>query len=212
MISSASVLATLAVGFQVGLDVLLHGERHVCVPDALAQRLPVDLGVPARGRVAVPHVMQIDRRQPGRRGELFETSRDRVRMRRPAVLPPRSPADPSLQQNSASHPSTTDKHAPKRTKGINQRVQRIAGPALPAPGSASEGLPGTPAPSHRVIPADQVGKLVEQSGAAGSRRPRLRLSGSRPPRLGRPSGPSHAIGFAAPSPRITRHRRAQGRG
>jgi hypothetical protein len=42
----------LAVGFQVGLYVLLHGERHVGVSNALAQRLPVDLGVAACGGVA----------------------------------------------------------------------------------------------------------------------------------------------------------------
>src|SRR5205823_6115054 len=36
----------LAVGLQVGLNVLLHGERHVRVADAPAQRLPVDLRVP----------------------------------------------------------------------------------------------------------------------------------------------------------------------
>src|SRR5437762_712139 len=35
----------LAVGLQVGLNVLLHGERHVRVTDAPAQRLPVDLRV-----------------------------------------------------------------------------------------------------------------------------------------------------------------------
>jgi hypothetical protein len=44
----------LAVGLQVGLDVLLHGERHVCVPDALAECLPVDLCIAACGGVAVP--------------------------------------------------------------------------------------------------------------------------------------------------------------
>jgi hypothetical protein len=35
----------LAVRLQVGLDVLLHGERHVGVADALAQCLPVDLRI-----------------------------------------------------------------------------------------------------------------------------------------------------------------------
>jgi hypothetical protein len=37
----------LAVGFQVRLDVLLHGERHVRVPDPLAEGLPVDLRIAA---------------------------------------------------------------------------------------------------------------------------------------------------------------------
>ena len=46
----------LAVRLQVGLNVLLHGERHVRVTDAPAERLPVDLRVPASGGVAVPHV------------------------------------------------------------------------------------------------------------------------------------------------------------
>jgi hypothetical protein len=77
----------LAVGLQVGLDVLLHGERDVRVADPLAQRLPVDLGIAARGCVAVAHVVQVDLRQPGRRGELLEPPRDRIRVRRPAVLP-----------------------------------------------------------------------------------------------------------------------------
>jgi hypothetical protein len=43
----------LAVGLQVGLDVLLHGERHVRVADPDAERLPVDLRIAARGGVAV---------------------------------------------------------------------------------------------------------------------------------------------------------------
>ena len=47
----------LAVGLQVGLDVLLHGERHIRVADAMAQRLPVDLGIAACGGVAVPYVV-----------------------------------------------------------------------------------------------------------------------------------------------------------
>jgi hypothetical protein len=77
----------LAVGLEVGLDVLLHGERDVRVAYPLAQRLPVDLGIAARGDVAVAHVVQVDLRQPGRRGELLEPPRDRIRVRRPAVLP-----------------------------------------------------------------------------------------------------------------------------
>jgi len=47
----------LAVGFQVGLDVPLHGERDVGVTDALAERLPVDLGV--RSGIAVPDAVQV---------------------------------------------------------------------------------------------------------------------------------------------------------
>jgi hypothetical protein len=68
----------LAVGLQVGLDVLLHGERHVRVADAVAQRLPVDLGIASCGGVAVPYVVQVDLGQPGRRGELLEPPGDRV--------------------------------------------------------------------------------------------------------------------------------------
>jgi hypothetical protein len=37
----------LAVGFQIGLNVLLHSEGHVRVADALAERLPVNLRGPA---------------------------------------------------------------------------------------------------------------------------------------------------------------------
>jgi hypothetical protein len=75
------------VCFEVGLDVLLHGERHIRVADAVAQRLPVDLGVPASGGITVPDIVQVDLGQPGRRGELLEPPCDRVRMRRPAVWP-----------------------------------------------------------------------------------------------------------------------------
>jgi hypothetical protein len=39
------------------------------------------------GGVAVPHVVQVDLRQASRRGQLLEPSRDRVRVRRPAILP-----------------------------------------------------------------------------------------------------------------------------
>ncbi len=49
MISSASVLATWPSALQVGLDVLLHGERDTRMPDALAQRLLVDLRIAACG-------------------------------------------------------------------------------------------------------------------------------------------------------------------
>ena len=38
------------------------------------------------------------------------------------------------------------------------------------------------------------------SSAEGVRLPRSELSGSRPPRLGRPCGPSHAIGYGDPRP------------
>lgn len=77
----------LSIGFQVGLDVLLHGERHVCVPDPLAEGLPVDLRIAASGGVAVPHVVQVDFWEASRGGELLESPGDRVRVRRPAVLP-----------------------------------------------------------------------------------------------------------------------------
>jgi hypothetical protein len=39
------------------------------------------LGIAACGGVAVPHVVQVDLRQTGRRGELLEPPRDRVGMR-----------------------------------------------------------------------------------------------------------------------------------
>jgi hypothetical protein len=42
----------LTVGPKVGLDVPLNGERHVRMPDALAQRLPVNLRIAARGGVS----------------------------------------------------------------------------------------------------------------------------------------------------------------
>jgi hypothetical protein len=41
------LVGDLAVSLQVGLDVLLHGERHIRVADAMAERLPVDLRVTA---------------------------------------------------------------------------------------------------------------------------------------------------------------------
>ena len=57
------------------------------MPDALAQRLPVDLRITARGGVAVPDVVQVDLWQARGRGELLEPPRDRIRMWRPAILP-----------------------------------------------------------------------------------------------------------------------------
>ena len=66
---------------------MLHGERDVRVADALAQRLPVELRVAARGGVAVPDVVQVDLREIGRRRQLLEPPRDRIGMRRPSVLP-----------------------------------------------------------------------------------------------------------------------------
>lgn len=42
---------------------LPHRERHVGMPVSLAERLPVDLGVPARRRVAVPHVVEVNKGQ-----------------------------------------------------------------------------------------------------------------------------------------------------
>jgi hypothetical protein len=77
-------ISDLTVSFQVGLDVLLHGERHIRVADPLTQRLPVDLGI-ARSGVAVPHVVQVDLGQPGRRGELLEPPGNRVGVGRRAA-------------------------------------------------------------------------------------------------------------------------------
>jgi hypothetical protein len=87
MISSASVFRHLPVCLQIGLYVLLHSERHIGVPDALAQRFPVDLRIAARRRVAVPHVMKADLGETGRSGQLLEPARNGVRVDRAAVLP-----------------------------------------------------------------------------------------------------------------------------
>ena len=46
----------------------------------------------------------------------------------------------------------------------------------------------------------RIGWLHRHWWDAGLRLPRSRLSGSRPPHLGRPFGPSHAIGYADPRP------------
>jgi hypothetical protein len=54
----------LAVGLQVGLDVLLHGERYVRVTDPLAEGLPVDLRIAVSGGVAVAYVVQVDLGRP----------------------------------------------------------------------------------------------------------------------------------------------------
>jgi hypothetical protein len=47
MISSAKGSGYLTAGFEVRLDVLLHGERDIRVADPLAERLPADLGITA---------------------------------------------------------------------------------------------------------------------------------------------------------------------
>jgi hypothetical protein len=62
------------------------------------------------------------------------------------------------------------------------------------------GSPGAPAPSQPGVPLIWKGHPASRWRACGTRLPRSRLSGSRPPRLGRPSGPSHAIGCADPRP------------
>lgn len=71
--------------------------------------------------------------------------------------------------------------------------------AAPVPGSAL----ATPArygrahaTGHRAGQVRSLGRPHEQLG----RLPRLRLSGSWRPRLGRPCGPSHTIGYADPRP------------
>jgi hypothetical protein len=56
------------------------------MPDALAERFLVDLGIAAGGGVAVPDVVQVDERQPGALGQALKPARDRVGMRRPTVL------------------------------------------------------------------------------------------------------------------------------
>jgi len=77
-----------AIDFQIGLDVLLHRECDIGVPDPLAESLPVDLGIPACRRVTVPHVVQVDLRQARCSTQLMEPAGDRVRVRRSAVLLP----------------------------------------------------------------------------------------------------------------------------
>ena len=42
----------LSIGLQVGLNGVLHRERHVRMPNPLAERIPVDLRVPPCGGVA----------------------------------------------------------------------------------------------------------------------------------------------------------------
>ena len=52
---------------QLSAPLMVRGD--VRVADALAQRLPVDLGIPPGGGVAVPDVVQVDLGETGRRGE-----------------------------------------------------------------------------------------------------------------------------------------------
>src|ERR1022692_3590255 len=66
--------------------------------------------------------------------------------------------------------------------------------SIPVPGRQ---VAGAPTPQDAT---DQAGPFTTRTGRASSHLPRLQLSGSRPPRLGRPSGPSHAIGYADPRP------------
>jgi hypothetical protein len=56
-----------------------------------------------------------------------------------------------------------------------------------------------PARPRRPEPTRALTSRQDQQ-AGGYRLPRSRLSGSRPPRPGRPCGPSHAIGYADPGP------------
>jgi hypothetical protein len=58
----------LAVRLQVGLDVLLHGERYVSVAEPHAQSLQADLCITARRGIAVANVVQVDEREPGALG------------------------------------------------------------------------------------------------------------------------------------------------
>ena len=64
----------LAAGLQVGLNVLLQRERHLRVPEVLAQRLPVDLRINVDITVFVSDVVKVDLRQVGT-GSLVEIRR-----------------------------------------------------------------------------------------------------------------------------------------
>ena len=78
---------------------------------------------------------------------------------------------------------------------IKAARERAAGP-VPAADSVLEGPPA----AHRAHTGSAAGSawLSGLSGVFGSRLPRSRLSSSRPPRLGRPGGPSRTIGCADP--------------
>src|SRR5258708_9669201 len=75
-----------------------------------------------------------------------------------------------------------------------------AAPTGAASGARRAGLClGRPAQRARAVPHQAVPiRLLIWQRSGGCRLPRLRLSGSRPPRPGRPCGPSHAIGSADP--------------
>ena len=68
----------LPVSVEVCLHVLLHGEGDIGMADPLAERLPVDLRIPAGRGIAVPHVMKIDLRGTGRGSQPLEAASDRV--------------------------------------------------------------------------------------------------------------------------------------
>jgi len=92
------------------------------------------------------------------------------------------------------------------TPGAVQTPSRVAefghifdqgGAAARHRGAPATGLRRPPGPGApvRSLPDDQT---AHSATASAGHLPRLRLSGSWPPRLGRPCGPSHAIGSAAP--------------
>ena len=68
MISSAKVLATWRSAFRSVCTYCFMVNATSAWPGTLAQRPPVDLGI-ACGGITVPHVVQVDLRQPGRSGE-----------------------------------------------------------------------------------------------------------------------------------------------
>jgi hypothetical protein len=93
---------------------------------------------------------------------------------------------------------------PVRRSSAGPRGPGRQGGACGAAGAPVTGLcVGTPArhgrACRRYIP--MISLALRAVMSRSSRHPRLRLSGSRPPCLERPSGPSHAIGSADSRPR-----------
>jgi hypothetical protein len=173
MISSASVFATWRSDSKVGLDVLLHGECHVRMTDAPAQRLPIDPRIAASGGVAMPDVMQVDLREASRGGQPLEPARDRIGVRRSAVLP---------AEQHAMVVVVRPEVAALLVKASALRA--AAGPASAPP--LSLGRPARRTPGHIRRHPDLNGSNVTRAGAARGRLPqRHAMSNSRPVHHGR---------------------------
>src|ERR1035437_5347894 len=155
--------------------------------DSLTERFPVDLGVPARSGVAVPHVVQVDFRETGRRGELLESSRDRIRVRRPAVLPAEQHAVIVVvgAEFRAPNPQIGWTH---RQYAAHARLGPTSRPVRATPtASAARAAMGSDAPSHHPPAASAyqeisalVGKEAEKVDVASGDDPlsvRVRPSG-----------------------------------